>query len=245
MNYVLSHSPRSGTARRGGLLGIVIALHAGLLCLVMMAKTVVPALLETPLMVQFIEPPKPLEMGAAPRPSSSAPPRREVARPPRPIPAPPHKVPTPPRTLDTPPLETTASSEPAPASAPVVAEPPPAATRSGSSSGDGQGAPATGAGGGSGESVGARFDADYLKNPAPPYPPQSRRIGEEGKVILRVFVTVDGGAQQVEIKTSSGSDRLDESAQRTVRRWKFIPARRGGSAVESWVLVPIVFKLEP
>ena len=243
MNYVLSHSPRSGTARRGGLLGIVIALHAGLLCLVMMAKTVVPALLETPLMVQFIEPPKPLEMGAAQRPSPPAPPRREVARPPRPIPAPPRNVPTPPMPLDTPPLETTASSEPAPASAPVVAEPPPAATRSGSS-GDSQGAPATGAGGGSGDSVGARFDAGYLKNPAPPYPPQSRRIGEEGKVILRVFVTADGSAQQVEIKASSGSDRLDESAQRTVRRWKFIPAQRGGIAVESWVLVPILFKLE-
>ena len=227
---------------------ITLALHAGALYFILSAKPAVPALLETPLMVQFIEPPKPLEMAAAPRPSPSpslsAPPRREVARPPRPIPAPPHKVPTPPRPLDTPPMETTASSEPAPASAPVVAEPPPAATRSDSSSGDSQGAPATGAGGGSGESVGARFDADYLKNPAPPYPPQSRRIGEEGKVILRVFVTADGGAQQVEIKTSSGSDRLDESAQRTVRRWKFIPARRGGSAVESWVLVPIVFKLE-
>ena len=225
---------------------ITLALHAGALYFILSAKPAVPALLETPLMVQFIEPPKPLEMAAAPRPSPSpsAPPRREVARPPRPIPAPPHKVPTPPRPLDTPPLETTASSESAPVSAPVVAEPPPAATRSGSS-GDSQGAPATGAGGGSGESVGVRFDADYLKNPAPPYPPQSRRIGEEGKVILRVFVTTDGGAQQVEIKTSSGSDRLDESAQRTVRRWKFIPARRGGIAVESWVLVPIVFKLEP
>ena len=104
---------------------------------------------------------------------------------------------------------------------------------------------AGGSGGdGSGDSVGARFDAGYLKNPAPPYPPQSRRIGEEGKVILRVFVNADGSAQQVEIRTSSGSDRLDESAQRTVRRWKFIPARRGGIAVESWVLVPIVFKLE-
>ena len=244
MNYVLSHSPRSGTARRGGLLGIVIALHAGLLCLVMMAKTVVPALLETPLMVQFIEPPKPLEMAAAPRPSSPAPPKREAVRPPRPTPAPPRNVPTPPQPFDTPPLETTASSEPAPARVPVVAEPPPAAARSGLSSGVSQGSPATGASGGGGDSVGARFDADYLKNPAPPYPPQSRRIGEEGKVILRVFVTADGSAQQVEIKTSSGSDRLDESAQRTVRRWKFIPARRGGIAVESWVLVPIVFKLE-
>lgn len=230
MNYILSYSHRTGTARRGGLLGIVIALHAGLLFLVVMAKTVAPVLLETPLMVQFIEPPKPLERAAASRPLSSAQPKREVVRPPRS---------TPPK-----PLETTSSSEPAPASAPVVAEPPPAGARSGSSSGAGRGATVAGESGGGGDVVGARFDADYLQNPAPPYPPQSRRIGEEGKVVLRVLVTTTGRAQEVEIKTPSGSNRLDESARKTVRQWKFVPAKRGGAAVESWVLVPIVFKLE-
>ena len=104
---------------------------------------------------------------------------------------------------------------------------------------------AGGSGGdGSGDSVGARFDAGYLKNPAPPYPPQSRRIGEEGKVILRVSVTPQGTAESVEIKTSSGSQRLDEAAQKTVRNWRFIPAKRGDTAVQSFVLVPIIFKLE-
>ncbi|WP_265949242.1 energy transducer TonB [Dechloromonas sp. A34] len=92
--------------------------------------------------------------------------------------------------------------------------------------------------------VQARFDADYLKNPAPAYPPLSRRMGEEGKVILRVSVTPQGSADSVEIKTSSGSSRLDEAAQKTVRNWKFIPAKRGDLAVQSWVLVPIIFKLE-
>jgi len=69
-------------------------------------------------------------------------------------------------------------------------------------------------------------------------------MGEEGKVILRVSVNPQGGADSVEIKTSSGSLRLDESAQKTVRNWKFIPAKRGETAVQSWVLVPIIFKLE-
>ena len=69
-------------------------------------------------------------------------------------------------------------------------------------------------------------------------------MGEEGKVILRVLVSAQGSAESVEIRTSSGSARLDEAAQRTVRNWKFIPARRGDSAVESSVLVPIIFKLE-
>ena len=69
-------------------------------------------------------------------------------------------------------------------------------------------------------------------------------MGEEGKVILRVSVSAQGTADNVEIKTSSGSQRLDDSAQKTVRNWKFIPAKRGDTAVQSWVLVPIIFKLE-
>ncbi|NJD25296.1 MAG: energy transducer TonB [Betaproteobacteria bacterium] len=90
----------------------------------------------------------------------------------------------------------------------------------------------------------ARFDADYLKNPAPPYPPLSRKAGEQGKVVLRVAVTAQGTAEQVEIRTSSGSQRLDDAALNTVRNWRFVPARRGDGAVPSSVLVPIIFKLE-
>ncbi|WP_246591019.1 energy transducer TonB [Georgfuchsia toluolica] len=88
-----------------------------------------------------------------------------------------------------------------------------------------------------------RFDADYLQNPAPAYPSLSRRLGEEGKVVLRVFVDPSGRPSQVEIKTSSASERLDQAAQDAVRRWKFTPARRGDEAVAAWVLVPIVFNL--
>lgn len=90
----------------------------------------------------------------------------------------------------------------------------------------------------------ARFDADYLRNPAPPYPPLAKRMGEQGKVVLRVSVNPQGTADSVEVKTSSGSQRLDDSAVNTVRTWKFIPAKRGGLPVQSWVLVPIIFKLE-
>ncbi|MBI2306355.1 MAG: energy transducer TonB [Rhodocyclales bacterium] len=89
-----------------------------------------------------------------------------------------------------------------------------------------------------------RFDADYLSNPAPAYPPLSRRLGEEGKVVLRVHVEPAGHPSQVELKTSSGSPRLDQAAQDAVRRWQFIPAKRGDEAVAAWVLVPIVFNLK-
>ena len=88
-----------------------------------------------------------------------------------------------------------------------------------------------------------RFDAAYLDNPAPPYPALSRRMGEQGKVLLRVLVNADGSAAQVELKNSSGSPRLDQSALDTVKRWRFVPAKLGAQAVTAWVLVPISFTL--
>ncbi len=90
----------------------------------------------------------------------------------------------------------------------------------------------------------ARFDADYLQNPKPVYPPMSRRLGEEGKVVLRVHVSAQGTSQVVEIKQSSGYARLDEAARKAVERWRFIPAKQGSEAVEAWVLIPLSFSLD-
>jgi protein TonB len=210
MSYALS-SPSS--TRRSGLLVVVIGLHAAVLAVVIAAKTVVPQIMEMPLIVNLIEPAEIKPPEAKPLPVTK----------PQPVVQKQTHRPTP-----TPVIEATQST--VAANAPVASPPdvkpaPPAPPAE---------APV----------VQARFDADYLKNPAPPYPPLSRRMGEEGKVILRVSVNPQGGADQVEIRTSSGSQRLDESAVNTVKHWKFIPAKRGDSAVQSWVLVPIVFKLE-
>ena len=63
--------------------------------------------------------------------------------------------------------------------------------------------------------------------------------------MLRVRVRSDGSVAEAELAQSSGSALLDESALRTVREsWRFVPARRDGTAVESWVEVPIRFVLE-
>lgn len=90
----------------------------------------------------------------------------------------------------------------------------------------------------------ARFDADYLDNPKPIYPLVSRRLGEQGKVLLRVHVSATGLAEKVEVKTSSGYARLDQAATDAVSRWRFVPARRGDQAIAAWVQVPITFQLE-
>lgn len=89
----------------------------------------------------------------------------------------------------------------------------------------------------------ARFDADYLANPKPPYPHASRRLGEFGTVYLRVQVSEEGLALKVELKKSCGFERLDQSALDTVAHWRFVPARRGATPVTSWVVVPVVFSL--
>lgn len=89
-----------------------------------------------------------------------------------------------------------------------------------------------------------RFDADYLDNPKPVYPALSRRIGEEGKVVLRVHVLPDGRADDIQLHAASGSPRLDQAALDAVRRWRFVPARQGAQAVAAWVQVPIVFTLK-
>ena len=88
------------------------------------------------------------------------------------------------------------------------------------------------------------FNADYLENPPPPYPALSRRSGEQGRVVLRVLVNPAGTADEVQIRTSSGHVRLDDTARETVKRWKFVPAKRGAEPVPAWVLIPISFRLE-
>jgi len=89
-----------------------------------------------------------------------------------------------------------------------------------------------------------RFDAAYLKNPAPDYPSLSRRMGETGRVVLRVLVSPEGRAEQLEVRTSTGHPRLDQAALDAVRRWRFVPAKQGDHAVSAWVLVPLTFQLD-
>ena len=92
--------------------------------------------------------------------------------------------------------------------------------------------------------VEARFNVNTLNNPKPPYPLAARRRGQEGRVLLTVQVRADGSSGTVRLKKTSGYELLDESALNTVRDWRFIPARRGDTAVESWVDVPVTFRLE-
>ncbi len=84
---------------------------------------------------------------------------------------------------------------------------------------------------------------EYLQPPQPRYPPLSRRMGEEGRAILRVLVSAQGMPERAEIRTSSGSARLDEAAREAVLRAQFLPHLDNGQAVAVFVIVPIRFQL--
>ncbi|MDI1308670.1 MAG: energy transducer TonB [Methylotenera sp.] len=89
-----------------------------------------------------------------------------------------------------------------------------------------------------------RFGAAYLNNPAPDYPKMARRLGQEGRVLLKVLVAENGIAETVALATSSGFDKLDEAAIEAVKKWSFIPAKRSDQPISAYVLVPVKFSLK-
>jgi protein TonB len=232
---------RAGSRReRHLMLVLVMLVHlAGLAGIARLARPPAPVA-EAPISVALIELPVPIPPVAAPPPPAAPEPRPVVKPHPRPKVRTPSAPPRPTPVVPAPTVESasaiTADSVPPPApetpreipaSAPATPPPPaPAAPE----------APAP--------VVAARFDAAYLNNPAPAYPPLSRRMREEGKVMLRVQVNGEGLPGKVELAESSGFGRLDNAARESVLRWRFVPAKQHGRAIDAWVIVPIVFKLE-
>lgn len=78
----------------------------------------------------------------------------------------------------------------------------------------------------------------------PPYPELSRRLGETGKVVLRVELDETGRVSTAQVIASSGHKRLDAAALAAVRSWRCQPAQRDGQAVRSVALQPFDFTLE-
>jgi protein TonB len=190
-------------------------------------------------LAELIEP-QPQTIPAAPPPPArppERPPQRPPERPSAPTPAPP----TPEAKTESLPVATTSSSPSTPAFAPA-----PAAAASSASD---AGPPAPQLPVATAPPAPPRVElpsssADYLNNPRPPYPPLSKRLGEQGKVVVRVFIDAQGVATQAEISSSSGYERLDHTALQTVQRWRYAPGKRNGVPEGMWFKVPIAFVLE-
>ena len=219
MARLFNNSRTIDSPQRTAALSVVLALHVGAVVALAQYQPAREAMSQLrTVMVSLIAPPKlePPQERPRPKPVVKQPIRKIEPLPPQPILAITEPTPVPARFEAPAPPPT-----PAMPAAPVATAPAPAP------------APV----------IPPNFNADYLKNPAPPYPALSRRMGEEGRVVLRVFVDQTGLPARVELKTSSGFSRLDHVALETVRQWKFMPARRGEQLIGAWVLVPISFSL--
>lgn len=207
-----------------GLTMAVVAAHLGGAWALLQLQPVREAVAQVmPLMVDFVDAP------GRPEPEPPVPPPRPRAVPhptpaPTPTPAPPVIATEPaaepapaPMAVPPPPVQ----AAPAPAEAPAPAAPQPPAVRS---------IPASAVG--------------YLDPPAPVYPLASRRLGEQGEVLLKVEIGADGRARQVLVARSSGSPRLDGAALAAVRAARFNPYAENGVPLVVWTTVPIRFELE-
>lgn len=229
--------------RNAAIVGSVVAVHgvalwalnAGLL------RPAVEMIVPVQILAELVAPPPPpAPPPVAPKVIVPPPPapkpveRQRVPPPPRPVPV--HKPapapqplvvqqaePAAPAVAMAPPAPIPAPAPPAPAPAPPAPPAPPAAA----------------------VVVPPSSRAAHLNNPAPPYPAMSRRLGESGRVVLRVLIGPDGRAQEVRVQRSSGFERLDELALETARdRWRYVPGTRGGVPEAMWFNVPINFVLE-
>jgi protein TonB len=84
---------------------------------------------------------------------------------------------------------------------------------------------------------------EYVREPMPRYPPQSRKLREQGTVVLRVVIDERGTATSIEIETSSGHARLDDAARDAVLHAEFRPYVEDGEPRRALVLIPIEFAL--
>ena len=209
------------------------ALHAGLL------RRAVTLVIPVQVVAEIIDPPQPIITPARPATPAPASPKPTPPTPPAPRQQPARQpvVPQAPQ-----PVAITAP-EPAPqAPAAVPATLPVISTASPAS-------PATEVAAAPTPPAPPRVDlpsssADYLNNPPPSYPPLSKRLGEQGRVVVRTRIEVNGSASQAEVHTSSGYERLDQAALQTVKRWRYLPGKRAGVPEAMWFNIPIEFVLE-
>jgi periplasmic protein TonB len=239
----------------------IAAAHSLVLAVILFARSpqVTPPI-ELPMVVQGVLISS-ASAQAVPPPPQAAPPKSSEAPAPRPAPrpvpvvAPPPPVPAPPseRAITAP----VAAAKPQPPSPPQTQPSPESkaapVSRAAHSDREAEGAAHPEKGGaktsGAPEKPGApvtlpRVEAGQLGNPVPGYPPMSRRLGEQGQVLLEVLILADGSVGEIRLKTSSRYQRLDDSALKAVKKWRYLPARRGNTPIAYWYVQPINFNLQ-
>ena len=221
--------PATGTHRTRGRAGaglrrlagalVVIALHAGVIYALVtgLAQRTVE-IVRAPIETRILPPDQPV-----PPPAPPPPPR--LAPPPLFVPAPEVRIAPPPARSNAVTVVTPAKPpEPAPpvaAPPPVAAAPPPHVP------------------------VRVQPRLDPARSHEPAYPPASRRLGEQGSLIVQVLVDPSGNPRDVKLIESSGHARLDDAALAGIRaNYRFVPGTLDGKPVEQWFTFRFVWKIK-
>ena len=211
-------------ARRTVVLGIV-ALHGVGVYEALQVPAVRQALSEaSPMFVSLVAPPQPVPLAPPPQqppepaslPKKPTPATPLISAPPAPAPAV-FAAPAPEPDPVPPVVAVAAPAPPAPVAPPAPTPPP-------------KNIPASA--------------IQYLEPPAPEYPRLSRRLGEAGLVVVRVYVDEAGLPRSVQLAQSSGFARLDDAALAGVQRARFKPYSENGVPTAGWARIPIPFELE-
>jgi protein TonB len=198
----------------------VTGIHVAVLAAVVMSKPeTAPVEIVQPTIQGVIVMAEPKAVPPPPEPLPPPPPEKKPLPTPKPKPKPLPKAPPSERAVKAPEPEPT---PPPPVETPAVETPAPATTPT---------------------IVPPRAEAGQRANPAPPYPTLSRRLREQGTVILDILIRADGKVGEIKLKTSSGFKRLDEAAITAVKRWRYDPATQGGKAIDYWYELPLEFNL--
>lgn len=215
-----------------GLTAVLLA-HIGVLAILLQQRVVQPPRSLEPLFVHFLTPeaPKP----KPPEPLRREPPKPRAEKKPRPVEPPrlPEQI-----VVEAPavlPAEPVAPLPPPPPPEPVVEAPPTLAAPLPPPEVPKPAGPVT---------LAEELSVSCPERVPPAYPLLSRRLREQGRVLLRVELDEQGRVGAARIEKPSGVQRLDEAALAAVRAWRCNPARRDGKPVRAIALQPFDFLLQ-
>jgi protein TonB len=206
--------------------GAVVVLHAGLLYALWHHRLDVQRGEFAPLFVSLLTPKPPPEEPAKPEPPKPV--RLE-----RPLPRP--RTPQPPQQLvvEAPVSAPSEPVAPAPPPTPAVSQPEPVEATAPAAVVD----PPKPA-------ILPELAVTCPERMPPAYPVMARRLGEQGRAILRVELDESGAVVRAAVDKSSGFARLDDAALAAVRQWRCRPAQRNGIPVRAVALQPFNFVLQ-
>lgn len=83
-----------------------------------------------------------------------------------------------------------------------------------------------------------------LHTPKPNYPLLSRKLREQGLVMIKLCVNQGGFVDEASVSKSSGFQSLDKSALTTLSQWRFLPLSSALNHSSQCFQAPVHFSLE-